>query len=74
MTKRKPPELSISFEDVLFEKSSKKQGRKSNKEVREEEAEKQKMQGSQATIESSLIKGTRSRNNQAGGSGQAGGK
>ena len=74
MTKRKPPELSISSEDILFERSSKKQGRKSNKEIREEEAEKQKMQGSQATIESSINKGTRNRNNRAGSSGQAGGK
>ena len=39
-----------SYEDT-FEQSSKNIGRKSRKEIREEEAERLKTQGSQATIE-----------------------
>ena len=45
--------FSSSDEDSI-EKSSKKAGRKSRKEIREEEAERLKMQGSQATIEMSM--------------------
>ena len=43
-----------SSDEDSFEQSSKKAGRKSHKEIREEEAERLKMQGSQATIEMSM--------------------
>ena len=61
LTKKKPPESSNSSEDETFERPSKKVGRKSLTEAREEEAEKQKMQGSQATIEMSISRNTRAR-------------
>jgi len=66
MTKKRPPDLAQSSEELPFEKSTKKQGRKSNKEIREDEAEKQKMQGSQATLDMTLFKGGQTRNNQRG--------
>ena len=45
---------SGSFDDDSIEKISKKEGRKSRKEDREEETERLKMQGSQSTIEMAL--------------------
>jgi hypothetical protein len=59
--KKKPPEISGSSEDESFERPSKRAGRKSHKEAREEEAERQKMQGSQPTIEMSIGRNTRTR-------------
>ena len=44
-----------------FEQSSKKTGRKYRKEIREEEVEHLKMQGSQATIEMTLGRSKRNR-------------
>ena len=45
---------SGSSDEDSFEQSSKKDGRKSRKEIREEEVEQLKIQGSQATIEMSM--------------------
>ena len=74
MAKKRPPELSQSSEDLPFEKSSKKQGRRTNKELREEEAENQKMQGSQLTIDMTLNKVGRTRNNRGGNAAPPSGK
>jgi hypothetical protein len=61
MIKKKPLETSGSSEEESFERPSKRAGRKSHKEAREEEAERQKMQGSQSTIEMSIGRNTRTR-------------
>lgn len=55
----KPLELTGSLEEDTFERPSKRAGRKSLKEAREEEAERQKMQGSQSTLEMSISRNTR---------------
>lgn len=49
MTRKKTPKISGSSEDETSKRPLKRVGRKSHKEAREEEAERQKMQGSQAT-------------------------
>jgi len=49
MTRNKSLEISGSSEDETFERSSKRVGRKSHKEAREEEVERQKKQGKQPT-------------------------
>ena len=56
---------SGSSEDESIEKSSKK-GWKSHKTVREEEAERLKMQGSQPTLEMSIARTTRYRPSKGG--------
>jgi hypothetical protein len=61
MTRKKTPEISGSSEDETTERPLKRVGRKSHREAREEEAERQKMQGSQATIEMSIGRNTRTR-------------
>jgi hypothetical protein len=50
-----------SSDDETFERPSKRAGRRSNKETREEESERQKTLGSQATIEMTLGRNTRPR-------------
>ena len=59
--KKKPVYSSCSSEEDSIAKISKKAGRKSRKEAREEEVERLKMQGSQSTIEMSLGKSKRTR-------------
>lgn len=59
--KNKVPEPSDSSEEETFEGPSKKAGRKTHKAVREEEAERLKMQGSQSTIEMTIGRNTRGR-------------
>ena len=59
--KKKPVDSFGSFEEKSIEKISKKVGMKSQKEGREEEAERLKMQGSQSTIEMSLGRSKRTR-------------
>ena len=54
MTRKKTLKSFDSSEDNTFERPSKKAGRKSLKEAREEEEERQKMQGSQTTLEMSI--------------------
>jgi hypothetical protein len=54
IAKKIPEESSGSSEDETFERPSKKAGRKSRKEKREEEAERHKTQGSHSTIEMSI--------------------
>ena len=61
MIRKKPPELSGSSEDKTFKRPSKKAGRKSLREAREEEAHRQKMQGIQTTLEMSIGQNTRAR-------------
>ena len=61
ITKKKLTDSSGSSDDDSIEQLSKKGGRKSRKEAREEEADKQKMQGSQSTIEMSFGRGKRTR-------------
>ena len=56
---------SASYDDESIERSLKK-GRKSHKTVREEEAERMKMQGIQATIEMSIARTTRARPSKGG--------
>ena len=50
MTRKKPPKKYGSSKDETFERPSKRIGRKSNKETREEEVERQKIQGSEMSI------------------------
>ena len=50
-----------SSDEDTFEQSSKNNGRKSRKDIREEEVDRLKMQGSQATIEMSLGKSKRNK-------------
>ena len=59
--KKKLVDSSSSSDEDSIEQSSKKAGRKSRKEIREEEAERLKMQGSQATIEMTLGRSKRNR-------------
>jgi len=59
MTRKKPPKTSRSSEDETFKRPSKIVGRKSHKEAREEEVERQKMKGSQSTIEMPIGRNTR---------------
>ena len=66
MIRKKPPELFGSSEDETFERPSKKAGRKSLKEAREEETERQKMQGIQTTLEMSIRQKTRARPRKGG--------
>ena len=61
ITKKNLADNSYSSEDETFERPSKRAGRKSYKEVREEEAERLKMQGSQPKIEMSIRRNTRAR-------------
>ena len=61
MIRKKPPDSSISSDHETFERPSKNAGRKSLKEAREEEAEMQKMHGSQTTLEMSIGRNTRAR-------------
>ena len=56
MAKRRPLEAISTSEEEPFEKSTKRQGRKSNRELREEEAESQKMQGNQSKLDNSFTK------------------
>jgi hypothetical protein len=57
---------SGSSKDEAFERPSKRAVRKSRKELREEEAERLKVQGSQPTIEMSIGRNTRSRPTKGG--------
>jgi hypothetical protein len=66
IAKKNPEESSGSSEDETFERPSKKAGRKSRKEKREEEAERFKIQGSQSTIEMSIGRNTRPRPSKGG--------
>ena len=50
ITKNKPADNSCSSDDGSIEQFSKKSGRNSKKEVRENEADRIKMQGNQSTI------------------------
>jgi hypothetical protein len=61
ITRPKQPESAGSSEDETLERPTKRAGRKSRKELREEEAERLKVQGNQSTIEMSMGKNTRSR-------------
>ena len=61
MMKKKPLESFGSSEDETFKRPSKKAGRKSLREAREEEAKRRKMQGSQTTLEMSIGRNTRAR-------------
>ena len=58
---KKVVESSRSSNEDTFEQSSKKIGRKSRKEIRQEEAERLKTQGSQATIGMTLGKSKRNK-------------
>ena len=60
MEKKEPKDNSKSSEEESLETYSKK-GQKYLKKVREEEAERLEMQGSQATIEMSIERNTRAR-------------
>jgi hypothetical protein len=66
ITRKKQVDSSGSSEDETFERPSKRAGRKSRKELREEEAERLKVQGSQSTIEMSIGRNTRSRPTKGG--------
>lgn len=59
MTRKKLLQNSGSLEDETIESPSKRVGRKSHREAREEEDERQNMQGSQPAIEISIGKNTR---------------
>jgi hypothetical protein len=61
MTKKKPPENSRSSKEETFERPMKRAGRKSHKEAKGEEVKRQKMQGSQPTIEMSIGKNSRTK-------------
>lgn len=65
--KKKTIENLGSSEDETFERPLKRTGRKTLKETREEEAERLKSLGSQATIEMSLGRNTRTRPAKGGG-------
>jgi hypothetical protein len=49
------------LEDENFERPSKRAGRKSNKDTKEEESERQKTLGSQTTLEMTLGRNTRAK-------------
>ena len=59
--KKKQGDNSGSFEEDSIEQITKHGGRKSRKEVREKEAKRLKMQGSQSTIEMSIGRSKRTR-------------
>ena len=61
IARKKPAESSNSSDENSIEQLSKKGGRKSKKELREEEAERLKIQGSQSTIEMSYERNKRTR-------------
>ena len=61
ITKKKPLDSSRSSSENSIQKLSKKIGSKSQKEAREEGAERLKMQGSQSTIEMSYGRSKRTR-------------
>jgi hypothetical protein len=67
IARKKVIDPSSSSEDEILERPAKRAGRKSRKEAREEEAERQKTQGSQPTIEMSIGKNTRIRSLKGGG-------
>lgn len=66
VTRKNSKESSGSSEDETFERPSKRAGRKSHKELREEEVERLKVQGSQATIEMTMGRNTRPRPSKGG--------
>lgn len=66
ITKKKVAKPSDSSEDEIYERPSKRTGKKPHKVVREEEAECLKMQGSQATIKMSIGRNTRARPSKGG--------
>jgi hypothetical protein len=76
ITKRKknPIENIGSSDDETHEKVTKRAGRRTNKETREEESEKQKTLGSQATIEMTLGRTPRPRTSKGGGPTPSSGK
>ena len=61
IARKKPIESSGSSDEESIDQFSKKSGRKSKKEIREEEAEMLKTQGSQSTIEMSYGQNKRTR-------------
>jgi hypothetical protein len=61
IARKKAVESPSSSEDEILERPAKRAGRKSRREATEEEAERQKTQGSQPTIEMSIGRNTRSR-------------
>ena len=61
IARKKPVKRSDSSNENSIEQLSKKGGRKSKKEIREEEVERLKMQGSQSTIEMSYGRNKRTR-------------
>eukprot|EP00253_Pinus_taeda_P017979 PITA_17979 len=61
VTRKKPAESSDSSEEENYEQPTRKVGRKSCREAREEEAERLKTQGSQPTIEMSIGRNSRNR-------------
>jgi hypothetical protein len=61
VTRKKPAESSDSSEEENYEQPTRKVGRKSRREAREEEAERLKTQGSQPTIEMSIGRNSRNR-------------
>jgi hypothetical protein len=67
VARKKVTDPSSSSEDEILERPAKRAGRKSRKEAREEEAERQKTQGSQPTIEMSIGRNTRIRSLKGGG-------
>ena len=72
--KKKILENTCSSDEETFERPSKKVGRRTNKETREEESERQKTLGSQTTIEMSIGRNTRPRAPKGGGPTQSSGK
>jgi len=64
--KKKLVAPSNSYEDEIYERPSKRVGRKPHKVVREEEVERLKMQGKQSTIEMSIGRNTRARASKGG--------
>lgn len=66
IARKKLVESSGSSEDETYERQTKKAGRKSRKEKREEEAERLKTQGSQATIEMTIGQNIRPRPSKGG--------
>jgi hypothetical protein len=66
IARKKVIDPSSSSEDEILEKPAKRAGRKSRKEAREEEAERQKTQGSKPTIEMSIGRNTRIRSLKGG--------
>ena len=68
MAKRRPLEAISTLEEEPFEKPIERQGRKSNRDLREEEFENKKMQGNQSTMEISFTKNPRARSNKGGSS------